>query len=320
MGAVCFGRERHSLVTPEVDIVLATYNGERFLAEQLDSIAEQTLRSWRVLVADDGSSDATLEILARYRHRWGEGKLTVLPPVAGRLGPAASFGRLLAASDADYVCMCDQDDVWSADRLAVTVGRVQARERASMGGPVLVHSDLAVVDERLGPISPSLDRYQRLSAARRTGLRHLLVQNSVTGCTTAMNRPLIQSALPIPSEAVMHDWWLALVAAAFGVVDYEPRALVRYRQHRSNALGARKHGIGRGADLGSMRASLARTYRQAAELQERLGDRMPSAESLMVRRYSEIPRLGPVARRVRVVTDRYFKADLPRTVGMLLVM
>jgi len=121
--------------------------------------------------------------------------------------------------------------------------------------PVLVHSDMELIDERERTLHPSFMAFQHIHDETDDPLRTLLVQNYVTGCTVATNRSLLRLALPVPEGAMMHDWWLALVAAATGVIRYNPAATVRYRQHRRNQIGAK--GVMRG--LSSVWGSLLRS-------------------------------------------------------------
>ena len=145
-----------------VDILLATYNGARFLREQLDSIVGQTYAHWRLLVRDDGSSDGTAAILEEYQRRIGE-RMQIVRDELGRLGPALNFGRLLRLSDAAYATFCDQDDVWMPDRIEQLLAEMRRMERETGAArPILVHSDLQVIDEEGHEISRSFWNYQYL--------------------------------------------------------------------------------------------------------------------------------------------------------------
>jgi glycosyltransferase involved in cell wall biosynthesis len=221
-------------------ILLSSYNGARFIAEQIESIRRQTWREWTLRVRDDGSSDETVRIveaLARV-----DSRIVLHRDHRGNLGPAQSFGVLMQAAldlGAEYVAFADQDDVWQADKVESQLNLIRARESAlGANAPLLVHSDLAVVDEKLRPIHPSFLALQGLGRDRDMPLRLLLTQNFVAGCTTLINRALLRVALPLP-EVVMHDWWLALCAAALGEIRRSPRATVLYRQHGANTAGSR---------------------------------------------------------------------------------
>lgn len=221
-----------------IDILLATYNGERFLAEQLNSLLAQRSVNIRVLVHDDGSTDATRDILQNYAQRFPDKIVLIDGPT--RLGARGNFAYLLQHVAAPYVALSDQDDVWLQNKLRILLAKIHEMEAAyGKNTPLLVHCDLEVVDEGMAPIHRSFWCYQGINPARDK-LNHLLVQNNVTGCASLMNLALVRYALPIPGFARMHDHWIALVASAFGHASYVRRPLVKYRQHEKNTLGARR--------------------------------------------------------------------------------
>lgn len=220
-----------------VEVLLATYNGAGYLAAQLDSILAQTGVELRVLARDDGSRDGTAQILADYAARH-PGRLRILPALE-RLGACGSFLALLAASSAGYVAFADQDDIWLPEKLSVLLRDVQAVEaRRGADWPVLAHCDLEVVDSELRQIAPSYWRHAGLDPSRNR-LPQLMFQNTATGCAMLCNRALVKLALPGVPGIPIHDHWLALHAAVFGEIVIEPRALVRYRQHAHNVVGAK---------------------------------------------------------------------------------
>ncbi len=261
-------------MTAPLAILLSTYNGERFLAEQLDSLLRQTWRDFIIIARDDGSSDGSRALLAEYAAKHPE-RFRLLPGDGGNLGACASFARLLGhalehglepapnsglrpdpglgpdpelASGAsarpgpapDYFLFCDQDDIWHDDKVERQMALMRRTEAGNASLPVLVHSDLAVVDAENRPIAPSFTAYQGLDI-ERNGFTELAISNLVTGCTALVNRALARRALPIPPEAIMHDWWLALAASAFGKLVYSAGPTVRYRQHDANTIGAKRH-------------------------------------------------------------------------------
>ena len=191
------------MTAPLIDILLATYNGARYLAPQLDSLLGQTHQHFRLLVSDDGSTDATLDILRGYRAAFGE-RLILLPNRSPGAGVVRNFERLMQASLADgqaqWAASCDQDDVWLPDKLATQWAEMQRIEvQAGTQTPCLVHGDLTVVNERLEVISPSFAAYQRADPAAATALS-LLSVNQVTGCAMMVNRALLRMALPVPAD------------------------------------------------------------------------------------------------------------------------
>lgn len=219
-----------------VEVLLATYNGEVFLQEQLDSLFSQEGVNVSVIARDDGSSDGTMDILQVYAKRHPD-RLRILPSEA-RLGPRGSFSALMNAATEKYIAFSDQDDVWLPGKLSTLLQRLQSLEsRVGSNKPCLVHCDLAVVDRELHQIAPSFWQYSGIDP-RRNSFRNLLFQNTVTGCATLFNRAMLERAAPVPPDAVMHDHWISLCASAFGHIGVEPKALVLYRQHGNNSIGA----------------------------------------------------------------------------------
>jgi glycosyltransferase involved in cell wall biosynthesis len=233
----------HDTAAPSVQVLMATYNGHDYLPAQLDSLMQQHGVVVSLLVRDDGSGDDTRAIIDAYALRY-PGQIARIES-ADRLGAAGSFYALLRASTQDYIAFCDQDDVWDADKLAVLLARLKSLEALhGSSTPLLVHSDLRVVDADLTPIADSMWAHGGINP-ERNGLVDLLFQNTVTGCATLVNRALVLRATPAQPVTVMHDHWLALHAAALGHIGVERRALIRYRQHGRNVVGAR-HGWLRG--------------------------------------------------------------------------
>ena len=221
-----------------IDILLATYNGAPWLAEQLDSLLAQTETDWRVLAHDDGSQDTTLTILRDYQQRHPR-HFQLLDDGVRCGGAKENFHHLMQHSSADYVMFCDQDDVWDSDKIAVSLARMREVEAAHPGVPVLVHSDLRVVDAGGQLLHASMFACQRLPR-RLPALEQRLVLNNVTGCTVMLNRRALQVSLPMAACALMHDWWAACrVVQAGGQVELLPRSTLGYRQHGRNSVGAR---------------------------------------------------------------------------------
>ncbi|HVJ80437.1 MAG TPA: glycosyltransferase family 2 protein [Planctomycetia bacterium] len=270
-------------------IALATFHGARFLPAQLESLAAQSCGDFTILARDDGSFDDTRRALDAAARR--DPRIEILEDDADRLGASGNYGRLLQAAferGAERFFLCDQDDVWRPDKVARQLEALDAAEALhGRETPLLVHTDLEVVDRDLAVIHPSFLKYQGLRHEATDPLRTLCVQNFATGCTMLANRALVQRALPIPEEAVMHDWWLAIAAAATGKLLFLPEATVRYRQHGGNRLGAQSYR----RFLRRLPARLAQwnwdwspdflaTVRQVAALANRLSDR-PESQRLL---------------------------------------
>lgn len=299
-----------------IDVLLATYNGAPYLAGQLDSVFAQAHRLLRLLVRDDGSSDGTQSILADYAARPQCAVVTV-DPQGPHLGPCGSFARLLEQSIAAHVMLCDQDDVWLPEKTGVLLGRMRELER-QLGSqtPILVHSDLVVVDDKLQTLHGSFWRCRRLDPRRGSALNRLLVENVVAGCGAMLNRALVLKCLPIPDEAVMHDWWMALVAAALGRLECVPQATVLYRQHSANRIGVKRPGAAWAAGRAraffrrdGFRGHLLRTQRQARALLERFGPDLRAEDREIVEAYASLESRGFFARRLLLLRHGFRSAS-----------
>lgn len=218
------------------DILISTYNGEKYLAEQLDSIINQSYSNWKVIIRDDGSSDSTLSIIKNYIQNYPN-RIELLES-NDNLGPMLSFGELLKISKSKYIALCDQDDVWLCNKLELFYNKITDVEKKYPDKPILIHSDIYVTDPKLNIVSQSFWKKLGLNPKVKSTL-YYLTSNNVTGCSIVLNKELKDLILPIPKEASMHDWWISLNASYFGIIDYFYTKTMYYRQHDGNVVGAR---------------------------------------------------------------------------------
>lgn len=224
--------------TGRVAILLATYNGERFLDEQISSLLAQTHADLDIIIRDDHSTDGTPAIIARWASARPD-RIRVVRDGLGKLELVGNFSRLMALCDAPYFAFCDQDDVWlplKVERLLAELRRWETR--CGVLTPILVHSDLRVVDQNLCELAPSFFRHLDADLRRGRRIDRLIFNNLVTGCALIGNRALLELARPIPAGIRVHDWWVALIAASCGIVRTLPETTVLYRQHGGNVIGA----------------------------------------------------------------------------------
>lgn len=232
----------HNTENNHVAILLATYNGEPFLAELLESIVGQTTDHYCCYIHDDGSTDGTREIIDRYCRLYPERFVVVEGASTG--GARNNFMYLLSMVDADYIMFCDQDDVWLPDKIAKTYKVMLDNDDDK---PIAIYSDLQVVDSDLKVIDASYYHYSGKQPLNNK-VPQLLYCNVAVGCTMMINRRLRDLALDVKNidNIYMHDWWLALLAAAEGRLLYLPESTILYRQHEGNTVGARKINKGLG--------------------------------------------------------------------------
>ena len=216
----------------KIHILLSTYNGEQFLAEQIQSIQNQTVQDWKLLIRDDGSRDRTREIIQEFvaqdsRIHW------INENESKNLGVIKSFHNLAQFEEADVYFFSDQDDVWLPQKLELSLAEAR-KYPAEM--PLMVYMDLTVVNQDLEVLSSSMIRSQ--SGHANTELVQELTENTVTGGVAMVNHALIQ-LWDQTEDILMHDWYLALLATAFGKLVYIDQPGELYRQHEHNVLGAR---------------------------------------------------------------------------------
>ena len=304
-----------------VTVLLAVYNGEKYLSAQIESILSQSFKDIKIIIRDDGSTDKSVDIINDYCNKYPD-KISHL--VGAATGSAKqNFAELLQNCDDDYIMFCDQDDIWLPQKVEKTI---EAMRNAEKDGtvPVLVHSDLKVVDQDLNIISPSFFEFQRLYQTDIT-LSKLLVQNYVTGCTVMINRALKQKCGQIPKECIMHDWWLALIAVIFGKLVCVQEATMLYRQHSDNQVGAKaSYGIAlikrKLATIDKVRENYNATYIQAASLLERFCDELQDYQREMVEVYCKTKDMNKF-QKIRTVRKYGFKkGTLLREMGQYFLM
>lgn len=252
-----------------LSIAMCTYNGERYLPEQLESIWEQTVPVDELVVVDDGSTDSTMEILQA--EVLAHPCMRVVQNSTSR-GACRNFEYAISLCTGDYIACADQDDVWLPDKLERLLQALQNVERErGTAEPILVHSDLRVVDSALHTISDSFMASQHLlPIPTECEWQILAVSNYVTGCAMMFNRALRDRALPFGEHAIMHDYYLALLASLAGTIRYVDSATILYRQHGHNTIGAQKNSpIGYLNKLVSPKA-ITNTHEKLAQLRELL--------------------------------------------------
>lgn len=214
----------------QINILMSTYNGEKYLSQQIESIIAQTETKWRLIIRDDGSKDNTLSIIKQFINRDKRIEL-----VEGEnVGVINSFFQLVKYSKADFYFFCDQDDVWLSNKLEIMLNEATSCEQ---GVPLLVYSDLKVVDSNLNVLYSSM--IDELTGPASTNLKEEMRRNCVTGCASMINNALAK-VWQETEDVIMHDWYLAQIAAAYNNLVYINEPTVLYRQHENNVLGAEK--------------------------------------------------------------------------------
>lgn len=206
---------------------MATYNGEKYLSKQLDSILHQSFSIDEIVIVDDCSTDSTLSLLRDYASRFANIKVFTNKV---NLGVRKSFERALSLTQGDYIALSDQDDVWLPNKIETLL--------ANIGDSLLVHSDSMIVDQNLKIIASS--HFAISKKLHKESFIDYLLNSNITGCTMLLSRKLLDSCLPFTTYNLPHDWYIAYYAAYKNSIKFVDKPLMYYRQHQNNVSGIAK--------------------------------------------------------------------------------
>ena len=271
----------------KIAILMSTYNGERFLNDQIKSIINQTYSNWELYIRDDGSTDTTQQIIKNYAanfpsiHFLNEGKVK-------NVGVSNSFMSLLRETDADFYMFADQDDFWKPRKIEKTLRAMISVQNQDQ--PICVHTDLQIVDSSLqgNELMNNNDIWHQFT--------QLMFGNCVTGCTVMLNQALkkkINFKKVSLDQIYMHDWWIALIAAYFGEIVYVNEPTILYRQHGDNVVGSMEkntifHLIHRIFNQKVDRENLLNVFRNANLFEKMYGKEMTGKDKLYVEAYGSL--------------------------------
>ncbi len=300
-----------------VEILLAVYNGEKFLKEQIDSILNQSYKDFILTIYDDGSTDKTALIVRSYIKK--SDKIRFIRGIKNSGSAKKSFFRLLSFSNEEYVAFCDHDDVWHKDKLKICIEHMKKTEKEKGKVPILIHTDLYVVDEKLNIIKRSMFKSQNFRFKEKS-LNRLLVQNNITGCTVLINKSLLKLCSDVPDGAVMHDWWIGLVAAAFGEICFLKNKTVYYRQHENNCVGAKKvkgfkYILDRIKNKDEVKKNRDMSYKQAEDFLKRYERNLSFENIKILRRYIKTKEYKGLKKIIFLIYGGFLKDGLVRKLG-----
>lgn len=308
-----------------VAICMATYNGERYLGQQIDSILRQSYENWVLFIRDDGSKDRTTKIIERYAAEHPDRIVAVTDPSLSGGGSKQNFAAVLSwvsrYKDFCYFMFADQDDVWLDTKIEKSL-QLLIQNESLQEIPLLVHTDLKVVDQDLNVLGDSFFAYRALNPDMKD-LRHLLIQNNATGCTMLWNKAL-NDLLNIEDDAVaMHDWWIALTACCFGKILCLKEPTMLYRQHGNNVVGAtRVNSVGFVLDRISKLKYVKKTLRMATEQAESFLKQYESVLSeqdrSILKLFSQLYAHNKLIRMITVCRGSFLKQGWIQIIGELL--
>lgn len=214
-----------------IDILMATYNGEKYIKEQIDSILNQTYVNFNLIISDDCSKDKTVEIIKNYEKKDKRIKLYCQKK---NLGYRKNFEFLCKKVNSNYIMFSDQDDVWELNKIE------KMKQYMEHNKSSLVYCDLDIVDKELKSTNQTMIKKSNMydKAKKLNDFNLLKLENTITGCALLTTKKIIKYALPFPEKFFPHDWWIGLIATQHGTVDFLDDVLVKYRQHDNNCIGA----------------------------------------------------------------------------------
>lgn len=304
-----------------INVIMATYQGEKYLKQQLDSILASSYKNFVISIYDDGSTDQTVEIARSYEKQYPN---TIrFYQNKKNLGHFHNFMQGVVGNDFDYIMFCDQDDVWKSNKIEDTyryMKKVEGKQKQNV--PTVVFSDAIVVNEKLEVIDSSVHKSSGLDTSK-LDFAHMLMENKIMGCTMMLNRAMIGKVQILPDHARYHDWWLALIASAYGEIHYMNEATMLYRQHGNNVVGNTSFQYyvkERIRNLAQQKKSIQANIKQAEELYRIYKDSLPKRELELLKKFISIQTSGFFKRRWIVINNGFFKSGRIRNIGLLLIL
>lgn len=308
-----------------IAICMATYNGEAYVSEQIESILTQTYTNWRLFIRDDNSKDNTVQIIDEYVSKNPERMFRIKDPSliggSSKKNFAAIMKWVKEHYDFNYFAFADQDDFWLPDKIEKTFNILKSIED-KISGSVLVHTDLKVVDSKLQELGKSFFEYRALDPDVND-LNHLLIQNNITGCTMMWNKAL-NDIVSLDDDAVaMHDWWLTLAACCFGRIECLKEPTILYRQHEGNVVGATKVNtpgfiLMRLMGNNHVKETLKMSVVQAGAFVNYYREKLTADQTRTLEDFASLYSHNKLGRIVRVIKNKHLKQGIVQIIGELM--
>lgn len=305
----------------QINIILATYNGEAYIAQQLESILKSTYQEFVISIYDDGSTDRTIDIVREYQAM--HPKRIQIHCNEQNQGHFRNFLQGLKNNPYPYVMFCDQDDVWNSNKIEVTYSYMRTLEsKQATSIPVAVFTDATIVDEKLEQLHPSFHRSSKLDTTK-LDFAHMLMENKMMGCTMMLNRTLIDFVQELPDYARYHDWWIGLVAAAFGTIGYLDQATMQYRQHGHNVVGNlsfRYYIANRIKNIRHQKQAIRDTVAQAKQFYQQYEQSLDTRDRRVLQQFSSLYEVSWLKRRWICIRYQCLKSGMLRNLGLMLFL
>lgn len=300
---------------------MSVYNGERYLREQLNSLALQTYSNWKLIVRNNGSSDATQKILEDFQLLHGSSKIQIVKNTEKPLEVYHSFAKLSDQVSDGYIMFCDGDDFWLPNKVKHAVENLQKMENQfGMDTPLLFHTDLVIVDEHLSILNPSMRKAQKLGNKKRSAIGCIMHNNGV-GNTFIFNTALAKKAMKRPSKFIMHDVYYLTLATIFGQVSSSPKAHILYRQHSTNVCGGHQLGWREyysKMDRRQIRSKLKEKYLLAGNIAHLFKGEISESLYRQLIEIGGLEKCSGLKRRYILIKNKAFMSGIFRNIGLFL--
>lgn len=302
---------------------MATYHGEKYIKEQIESILASTYPNFKIKIYDDGSKDGTIEILREYEKQYPN--IIVLHQNGHNQGVTRNFLNGVCHSESDYIMFCDQDDVWLPEKLSLTYEKMKVlEEQYGKEKPLLVFTDAVVVDTQLKTIHESFFASGHLNPHNHR-LNDLLMENKLIGCTVMLNGGVAKllKTYPLPNKARLHDWWVGLIGESMGAIGFVSQGTLLYRQHGNNVVGNQSfmaYLMNRMGSLKKQREMLIKSEQQAFEFLQIYGEVLSIESYKVIEEFSQLRKYNWWKRRVIIVRRGFWKTGLIRNIGLMIIV
>lgn len=304
----------------QIHIVLATYNGEKYIREQLESILANKYKDISIEICDDGSTDGTLGIVKEYVEKYSYISLHENPK---NLGYVMNFMEGIRRSKSPYIMLCDQDDIWHEDKIEKTYDRMRSLEEENgRNVPLMVFTDAMNFNSESGEDLGSFHKNSHLDI-KKIDTAHLFMENKCIGCTVMVNAAILDYLAVLPKEIRVHDWWLALICSNFGKISYIAETTLQYRQHSGNMIGGSgfsEYLKNRIANLHRQRESIRETFAQGEAFYRVFGEKLPEDRQRIAQQFARMSRTGALGRRGKMIRFGFCKSGLVRNMALFLLI
>ncbi len=303
-----------------VGIIMASYNSEDFIREQIDSILNSIYQNIHIYVRDDGSTDNTVAIVKEYVEKYPS--QIELIENKQNMGLVKNFLTGVMEAKEDYVMFSDHDDVWLPYKVKKTLAAMKKAEKSNKELPIAVFTDATVVDDKLNSLETGFYERSHFNL-KHLELSYMLMENKLIGCTIMINRALKDKIRVLPEHARVHDWWVALIASAFGKIMFVEDQTMLYRQHSSNAIGNRNYVTyvtDAVTSLKKQKEKLLLTEKQAEEFFKIYRKELTKEQKKLVYQFAKLSQYSFLKRKTLILRRRYLKSGFVRNFGVLLLV